>query len=92
MVQTINVVVVKRAGLSVTKMDAAPIQTVQVRTEPSLTVSGAAGRLDTLRDVDATAEVEGATPVYHAADDKYDVRRITFDDIDSTNGIDGGSF
>ena len=49
-------------------------------------------RLDSLTDVDATAEVESGVPVYDADTDKYKVGKLALGDLDLSEGIDGGSF
>lgn len=55
-------------------------------------------RLDHLSDVDASGETEGATPIYDAGSDSYEVRRLDFSEIEGDPGdiniteIDGGTF
>lgn len=47
-------------------------------------------RLDSLVDVNATNEIEGATLVYDAATDKYVVKQLELKDI--SGDLDGGTF
>jgi hypothetical protein len=56
------------------------------------------GRLDELRDVDATTEIEGGVPRYDSATDEYKVEKLTYNDLlgapaaTEITEIDGGSF
>jgi hypothetical protein len=48
------------------------------------------GRLDSLNDVVATGEINGAVPVYDASSDKYVVQKL---DLSNVSGdLDGGTF
>ena len=68
-------------------------ETVSVDSYPRIT-----NRLDNLEDVNASGETSGATVVYDADTDTYDVKKLTFDDIDGNvedielAEIDGGGF
>ncbi len=62
-------------------------QPVTIRTSTGV---GGTSRLDSLVDVVATEEEEGATPVYDPNTGKYIVRKLTPDDLDGS--IDGGEF
>lgn len=57
-------------------------------------IQGGGGRFDTLNDVvEGTAPVSGDVPVYNATNDKYEVKRLDFDDLTGdVNDVDGGSF
>lgn len=47
--------------------------------------------IEDIRDVSEIEVVAGATLVYNSENDKYEVRKITSDDIGAIN-LDGGSF
>lgn len=47
-------------------------------------------RLDTLADVAASGETDGATLVYNAANNTYVVKKLDLSDV--TGGLDGGTF
>lgn len=47
-------------------------------------------RLDSLGDVVASGETNGAVPVYDATTDKYIVKKLDISDV--TGAIDGGTF
>lgn len=49
-----------------------------------------ASRLDTLKDVVASGETDGAVPVYDATLDKYVVQKLSF--VDVIGDLDGGTF
>jgi hypothetical protein len=51
---------------------------------------GGVTRLDRLIDVDANAEINGATLVYEANTDKYIVKKLDLSDV--TGDLDGGVF
>jgi hypothetical protein len=92
---TISVVVVRKRDVQVTVNATAGIidstNPVTVKNNPSmLAVGSGVDRLDHLRDVDASVEVEGATLVYRANNDTYVTKKLDLDNI--TGEVDGGTF
>jgi hypothetical protein len=87
----VNVVVARKRTIQVSTNATAGIidstTPVTLKNNPILT-SGGVDRLDHLKDVDATTELDGSTLIYDAANDKYVVRKIDFGDV----GLDGGDF
>jgi 4-hydroxyphenylpyruvate dioxygenase-like putative hemolysin len=64
---------------------------VTLKNTPVLMPQGAGvNRLDHLTDVVATGEMNGATLVYNADNDKYIVQKLDFADV--TGDLDGGTF
>lgn len=64
--------------------------TIQSTTPVTIQSSISSNRLDTLQDVNASGEIDGATLVYDQTTDKYVVKKLTFDDFGG--GLDGGTF
>jgi len=68
-------------------------ETISVDSFPMTT-----NRLDNLEDVDASAEISGATVVYDVNTDTYIVKKLNYSDVDGDvedielTEIDGGSF
>lgn len=51
--------------------------------------------IEDIADVSEVNVTSGATIVYNSANDKYEVRKLSFEDVDTANAsfqIDGGSF
>jgi hypothetical protein len=63
---------------------------VILKNNTTLNGSGGVDRLDHLKDVIASNEVEGATLVYDAGNDKYIVKQLDLADV--TGVLDGGTF
>ena len=94
MANTINVALKKHRTVNVvaTKKTTGVInssQPVTLKNVPTLNGSDVA-RLDSLADVVPTGETEGAVPVYHAATDRYIVKKLDLSDV--TGDLDGGTF
>lgn len=54
---------------------------------------GTTGRFDTLEDVVEVTPETGEVPVYDSTNDKYEVKRLDFDDlVGDIDDVDGGSF
>lgn len=87
----VNVVVARKRTIQVSTNATAGIidstTPVVLKNTPTL-ISGGVDRLDHLKDVDATTELDGSTLIYDANTDKYVVRKIDFGDV----GLDGGNF
>jgi hypothetical protein len=87
----VNVVVSRKRTIQVSTNATAGIidstTPVVLKNNPTLTTNGV-DRLDHLKDVDATTELDGSTLIYDAATDKYVVRKINFGDV----ALDGGGF
>lgn len=63
---------------------------IQTTTPVTIQTSTSVNRLDTLQDVNASNEVNGATLIYNSNTDTYEVRKLTTNDI--TVDLDGGTF
>lgn len=61
-----------------------------VTLKPIPTINSGVDRLDNLKDVDASAEIDGATLVYDIGNDKYNVKKLDLSNITGT--LDGGNF
>jgi hypothetical protein len=61
-----------------------------VTLKPVPTINSGVDRLDHLKDVNATTEIDGATLVYDIANDTYNVKKLDLSDV--TGALDGGSF
>lgn len=48
--------------------------------------------IEDIADVDEISVTDGATLVYNSANDKYEVKQLTFDDLSGEAALDGGSF
>lgn len=64
--------------------------TIQSTTPVTIQTSITGNRLDTLQDVNASNETDGATLVYNSVTDTYEVRRLSSADI--SVDLDGGTF
>ena len=88
-----NVVVGRKRNIRVASNATAGIintnQTVVLKNTPTL-ISGGTSRLDHLQDVDASAEVQGATLVYDSATDKYVTEKLNLSN--TVGNLDGGQF
>lgn len=62
----------------------------QIQASAPITLSTKQNRLDTLDDVIENSPQDGAVLQYRAADDKYVVELISFDDL--AGDLDGGTF
>ena len=87
-----NVVVARKRTVQVSTNATAGIidSTVPVTIRNTYDVSSSVTRLDHLKDVVATGEIEGATLVYDANTDKYIVKKLDLADV--TGDLDGGTF
>lgn len=88
----INVVVAKKRTIRVSSNGTAGVidTSIPVTLKPTPALTTAASRLDTLTDVVANNEVDGATLVYDESNDKYIVKIL---DLENTTGaLDGGNF
>jgi hypothetical protein len=65
-------------------------QPVVLKPTPTLTSAGPSTRLDHLKDVDPTGEVQGATLVYDYPSDTYVVKQLNMAYI--VGPVDGGNF
>jgi hypothetical protein len=91
MVSSINVIVARKRDIRVSANATSGVidTTTPVTIKPVPTVtSGGVDRLDHLKDVDASTELDGATLIYDAANDKYVVRKIDFGNV----SLNGGDF
>jgi len=90
---TTNVVVSRKRTIQISANATAGIidtsSPVVLKNNPFV-VAAAATRLDTLTDVSAGGEIDGATLVYHAANDTYVVQKLDLADV--TGNLDGGTF
>lgn len=86
----INVVVAKKRTIRVSANGTAGILNSSGGVTLKNILSPPASRLDQLKDVDASNEVDGATLVYDDQNDKYVVQYL--DLADTTGTLDGGSF
>lgn len=48
--------------------------------------------IEDIADVDEISVTDGATLVYNSANDKYEVKQLTYDDLSGEASLDGGSF
>jgi hypothetical protein len=62
---------------------------VVLKNTPTL-IAGGSTRLDKLVDVDPSGEIDKATLIYDATQDKYIVKQMEFGDI--AGDLDGGTF
>lgn len=87
----VNVVVSKKRTVQISSNSTAGIidttTPVILKNNPVL---GAATRLDTLTDVVANGEIDGATLVYNSANDTYVVQKLDLSNV--TGDLDGGVF
>lgn len=89
----INVVVGRKRDIQISANATAGVistnrNTVTLKELPTIT-SGAT-RLDSLTDVVASGETQGAVPVYDASTDRYIVQQLNLSDV--TGDLDGGTF
>jgi 4-hydroxyphenylpyruvate dioxygenase-like putative hemolysin len=89
----VNVIVAKKRIIQVSTNDTAgiidsnnPVTLKQTSTISSTGVS----RLDHLKDVNPSGEVDGATLVYDSINDTYNVKKLDLANI--TGDLDGGTF
>ena len=89
-----NIVVAKKRIINVsTNATAGVINTTEpvvLKNTPTLVSGTGVTRLDHLQDVDANAELQGATLVYDATIDKYVVEKLNLSD--TVGNLDGGQF
>jgi hypothetical protein len=64
--------------------------TIQSTTPVTIQSSLSQNRIDTLQDVNASGEIDGATLVYESSTDKYIVKKLTLSDVGVD--LDGGTF
>lgn len=87
----VNVVVSKKRTVQISSNSTAGIidttTPVILKNNPVL---GAATRLDTLSDVVANSEIDGATLVYNSTNDTYVVKKLDLSDV--VGDLDGGTF
>jgi hypothetical protein len=88
----VNVIISKKRNISVNANSTAGI--IDTRAPVTLRSGSSVGsgitRLDQLSDVDASTEIDNGVLFYDAAQDKYVVRAISFEEV--SGGLDGGDF
>lgn len=82
--RTINVEVVKKTPTGVLN----PTNPVTLKNTPTL--GGGVTRLDSLIDVNASGEANGATLVYNSLNDTYVVEKMNLSNV--VGDLDGGTF
>jgi hypothetical protein len=83
MTKVINVIVAN-------KKDGIIEASAPVTLKPIPTINSGVDRLDNLKDVNATTEINGATLVYDIANDTYNVKKLDLADV--VGALDGGNF
>jgi hypothetical protein len=83
MTKVINVIVAS-------KKDGIIEASAPVTLKPIPTINSGVDRLDNLKDVNATAEINGATLVYDIANDTYNVKKLDLADV--VGALDGGNY
>jgi hypothetical protein len=83
MTKVINVIVAS-------KKDGIIEASAPVTLKPIPTINSGVDRLDNLKDVNATTEINGATLVYDIANDTYNVKKLDLADV--VGALDGGNF
>ena len=90
----VNVVVGRKRNVQISANGTAGIidttVPVTLKNTPSIYSGGGASRLDSLSDVVATGETNGAVPVYDSVTDKYLVQKLDLANV--IGDLDGGTF